>query len=93
MENEILEATQHAIDLAIIDNDKFITSCIVKYLKSIGIKCEPTKEGMLKVKQIFDKLGYELKVICTNLELEEKEAGHIKASQIIRIKLVPKLEV
>ena len=71
MENEILEATQHAIDLAIIDNDKFITSynyILSKFYQENTIK-NASKYDIVK--------GQSGKAISVNDQLRQKYPGNI----------------
>ena len=92
-EEELLEATQHAIDLVLIDNNKFVDKCIRNYLGSCGIKVEKGNDGLIKVKRYLDDKGLDLEIKVTNLDVEEKVPGHVIANQTIRLKLKPKLEV
>ena len=89
---ELCEQTQHAIELVMIDNNKFVDKCIREYLNDVGIKVEPGSKGLHKVKNVLDNMGYELEIKVTNLDINEENIGHVTANQILRLKLKPKLE-
>lgn len=90
-DEELLEVTQHTIDLVVLDNQKYTEKVIREYLSSCGIKVGKGKEGLTKAKQFLDDIGMELEIKATNLNIEEEEIGWVKANQILRLKLKPKL--
>lgn len=90
-EEELTEITQHAIDLVMLDNQKYIGKVIRSYLANCGIRVGKGREGLLKVKQYLNSVGYELEIKATDLNIEEKEEGVVKANQVLKLRLKPKL--
>ena len=83
------EQTQHAIDLVVLDNNKFMERTIRQYLWEQGFRFG--NKSLIEIKKILEDKGYELEILLTNLDIEEKEIGCVSAMQAVRLKLKRKL--
>lgn len=92
IEEQLIERTQHAIDLVMIDNNKYINRCIRNFAYENGFRVKKGEEGLKEFKKQLDEMGIELEIKLTNLDIEELDLGVVTASQHIRMRFKPKLE-
>lgn len=83
------EQTQHAIDLIMTDNQKYMDKIIRRFLSEKGYN--HNGKSIYEIKEDLDNMGLELVIQLTNLNIEEKNVGHVAADQVIRLKLRRKL--
>ena len=83
------ERTQHAIDLIVLDNNKFMERTIRQYLWEQGFRFD--NKSLIEIKKILEDKGYELEILLTNLDITEEIIGCVVAQQGIRLKLKRKL--
>lgn len=90
-DKEYIDSLQLTVNLIMMESNKFIDNKVREYANSNGYKIKEGREGMLEFNNYLDKIGKQIKIEMTDINMNEGKKGIIEANQELRIRIIPKL--
>ena len=90
-DKEYVDSLQLTVNLIMMESNKFIDNKVREYAKRNGYKIKEGREGMLEFNNYLDKIGKQMKIEMTDINMNEGKQGIIQVNQELRIRIIPNL--